>query len=41
MKMDFKPILVEDAIGAYMVRKRKKKKLVIWRNFGRIPKFKE
>ena len=39
MKMDFKPVLMEDAIGAYMLKKRKNKRLVIWRNFGKAPKF--
>ena len=35
MKMNFKPIFLEDSIGAFLIKK--KKRVVIWRNFGRIP----
>lgn len=39
VKYDFKPMMMKDVIGAYLIKNEPDKKLIIWRNFGRIPKF--
>ena len=39
LKYNFKPLLLEDQIGAYLL-KNDKKKVIIWRNFGKIPRSK-
>lgn len=39
-KKNFKPILLKDAIGAYLLQDQKQQ-VVIWRNFGRIPNIKK
>jgi len=38
-KYNFKPLLLKDQIGAYLIKNEPDKKLIIWRNFGRPPKF--